>query len=70
VGTTNGRALVVVKDKAIEDLMKTEGICLGQSSSRAGFSDSARASGQSAGDRASFGKPVSGPGATLRLGKK
>jgi hypothetical protein len=68
--TTNGKALVVIKDKAIEDLLKAEGICLRScGGSRAGFSDGARAAGQSAGDRASFGKPVSGAGATLRLGK-
>jgi hypothetical protein len=68
--TTNGKALVVIKDQAISDLLKAEGICLGSSGgSRAGFSESARGAGQSAGDRASFGKPVSGAGATLRLGK-
>jgi Protein of unknown function (DUF2786) len=67
--TTNGKALVVIKDQAIKDLLKAKGIslrCCGGSS--AGFSAGARAAGQSAGDRASFGKPVSG--STLRLGKK
>jgi hypothetical protein len=68
--TTNGKALVVIKDQAIRDLMKAEGIHLRKcSGSRARFSEGARAAGQSAGDRASFGKPVSGAGATLRLGK-
>jgi hypothetical protein len=68
--TTNGNALVVIKDRAIEDLLKAKGICLRSSGgSRAGFSAGARAAGQSAGDRASFGKPVSGAGATPRLGK-
>ena len=68
--TTNGKALVVIKDQAIKDLLKTEGICLRSSGgSRAAFSDGARAIGQSAGDRASFGRPVSGAGATLRLGR-
>jgi len=67
--TTNGKALVVIKDQAIKDLLKAEGICLGSSVSRARFSDDARAAGRSAGDRASFGRPVSGAGATLRLGK-
>ncbi|MGY4480089.1 DUF7168 domain-containing protein [Bradyrhizobium sp. USDA 3364] len=68
--TTNGNALVVAKDQAIKDLLKAEGICLRSSShSCAGFSDSAMAAGQSAGDRASFGRPVSGADATLRLGK-
>jgi hypothetical protein len=68
--TANGKALVVIKDQAIKDLLKAEGICLrSNGGSRADFSDDARAAGQSAGDRASFGKPVSGAGATLRLGK-
>jgi hypothetical protein len=67
--TANSKALVVIKDQAIKDFMKAEGICLQSSSSSAGFSDSARAAGRSAGDRASFGRPVSGAGATLRLGK-
>jgi hypothetical protein len=68
--TTNGKALIVIKDQAINDLLKAEGICLRScGGSRAGFSDGARAAGQSAGDRAGFGKPVSGAGATLRLGK-
>ena len=68
--TTNGKELVVIKDQAIEDLLKAEGICLRScGGSRAAFSDGARRAGQSAGDRASFSKPVSGAGATLRLRK-
>jgi hypothetical protein len=68
--TTNGNALVIIKGQAIEDLLKAEGICLqSKSSSISGFSDGARAAGQSAGDRASFGRPVSGAGATLRICK-
>jgi hypothetical protein len=68
--TTNGNALVVIKDRAINDLLKAEGICLRTGSRRgAGFSDNAHAAGQRAGDRASFGKPVSGAGATPRLTK-
>jgi hypothetical protein len=66
--TTNGKELVVIQDKAIKDFMKAEGICLGSSSSGGGgFSDGARAAGRSAGDRASFGRPVSG--GALRIGK-
>lgn len=68
--TANGKALVVIKDQAIDDLLKAEGICLRSRSSSANFSDAGRAAGQSAGDRASFGRPVSGAGATLRLGSK
>jgi hypothetical protein len=67
--TTNGKALVVIKDQAIKDFMKAKGICLRSRSSSAAFSDDARVAGQSAGDRASFGKPVSGAGATLQLGR-
>jgi hypothetical protein len=67
--TTNHQALVVIKDQATKDLLKAEGICLRSSRSRAGFSDDARAAGRSAGDRASFARPVSGAGAALRLGK-
>ncbi len=68
--TPNHNALVVIKDKAIKDFMEAEGICLRTSGgSRAGFSEGARAAGRSAGDRASFGRPVSGAGATLRLDK-
>jgi hypothetical protein len=67
--TSNGNALVVIKDQAIKDLLKAEGIDLRCGGSRARFSDGARAAGRSAGDRASFGKPVSGAGATLRLVK-
>lgn len=68
--TANHNALVIIKDQAIEDFLKAEGIqiCVGRGSS-AGFSNEARFAGQSAGDRASFGKPVSGAGATLRIGK-
>jgi hypothetical protein len=68
--TTNGKALIVIKYHAIKDLLKAEVICLRTcGGSRAGFSDGARAVGQSASDLASFGRPVSGAGATLRLGK-
>jgi len=67
--TTNGKALVVIKDHAIKDLLKAEGITLRSSCSRARFSDGARVAGQNAGDLANFARPVSGAGATLRLGK-
>jgi hypothetical protein len=66
--TTNGKALVVIKDQAIKDFMEAESICLqSRSSSSSNISDGARATGQSAGDRASFGRPVAG--AVLRIGK-
>jgi len=66
--TANGKALVVIRDGAIKVFIKAEGIhfrCDG--GSRAAFSDGAHAAGQSAGDRASFARPVSGAGAALRL---
>ena len=66
--TTNGKALIVIKDQAIKDLLKAEGIRLQCSGgSRAGFSEDARSAGLSAGDRASFGRPVSDAGGPLRL---
>jgi hypothetical protein len=66
--TANGNALVIIRDQAIKDLLKAEGISLRSSGgSCAGFSDDARAAGQSAGERANFGRPVSGAGAVLRL---
>jgi hypothetical protein len=67
--TTNGKELVIIKDRAIKDFLKAEGITLRSGGgSRASFSDGARVAGQSAGDLASFGRPV-GAGATLRLSK-
>ena len=68
--TANCKALVVIKDQAIKDFLKAEGICLHSAGVSSSGSDGARAAGQSAGDRASFGRPVSGAGAALRLGKK
>jgi hypothetical protein len=69
--TSNGKELVIVKDAAIKAYMKEHNTklraCRGYASSI--VNASAAAAGQSAGDRASFGRPVSGAGATLRLGK-
>jgi Protein of unknown function (DUF2786) len=68
VATSNAKALVVVKDAAITDKMKELDIHLscGYGPSFGGDSASYEA-GRSAGDRASFGRPVSGRNATLRL---
>ncbi len=67
--TSNGRELVLVKDAAIKSFMKDNGICL--STSRCGGSgnvdEAASAAGRAAGDRASFGRPVSGAAGVLRL---
>jgi hypothetical protein len=66
----SGKALAVIQDQAIKDFLKAERISLGLSrGSRAPLSDGALAAGQSAGDRATFSKPVSGAGAALRLDK-
>jgi hypothetical protein len=65
----NCKALVVIKNQAIKDLLKAKGIHLRSGRcSRAGFSDSAYAAGRSAGNRADFGRPVSGAGGMLRIG--
>jgi hypothetical protein len=65
--TSNGRQLVLVKNAAVDTKMKEHGIkvrgcCLGGQTNDAGY-----AAGHSAGDRASFGRPVTGAGATLRI---
>jgi hypothetical protein len=68
--TSNGRELVVIKDAAIKAFMKDRGICLRTSS---GYSPStidaaAQAAGRAAGDRATFGRPVTGAAGVLRIG--
>jgi hypothetical protein len=67
--TSNGRELIVIKDAAIKAYMKDHNIrlhtCCGPSSSN--VNDGARQAGRSAGDRASFGRPVSGAAGVLRL---
>jgi hypothetical protein len=66
--TTNGRELVLVKNAAIAAKMKDCGVkfrmgsCLGGQTNAAGYD-----AGHAAGGRASFGRPVSGHNATLRL---
>jgi hypothetical protein len=69
--TSNGRELVVVKDAAIKKLMKELGIhiytrCINAPSN---ISESARAAGRVAGERADFGRPVSGTAGMLRISK-
>jgi hypothetical protein len=69
--TSNGRELVVIKDAAIKAFMQREGIhlrtCSGYSSSN--IDAAAHAAGRAAGDRASFGRPVTGAAGVLRIGK-
>jgi hypothetical protein len=69
--TSNGRELVIVKDAAIKAFMQEHHIhlrtCSGYSSSN--INTAARVAGRAAGDRASFGRPVSGAAGALRIGK-
>jgi hypothetical protein len=65
--TSNGRELVLVKNAAVDAKMKdcrikVTGCCLGGQINATGYE-----AGLSAGDRASFGRPVTGNGATLRI---
>lgn len=67
----NGRELVVVKGAAIKAFMRDNNIrirvrCNGGFST---FDGAAQAAGHAAGDRASFGRPVSGSAGMLRLAK-
>ena len=66
--TSNARALVVVKDAALKAKMEELGIHLRCCSSICGAGDSlSYGAGRAAGDRANFGRPVSGKNAALRL---
>jgi hypothetical protein len=69
--TTNGRELIVIKTEAIKTFMKANDIhlrtCGGYSSSN--IDAGAQAAGRAAGDRASFGRPVTGAAGVLRIGK-
>jgi hypothetical protein len=68
VATSNARALVVVKDAAVQAKLDELGIKIRTVSSCGSGGDfSSYAAGRAAGDRASFGRPVSGRNATLRL---
>jgi hypothetical protein len=68
LASSNAKALVVVKDAAVQAKLDEIGIhlCTGSSSCGAIDQSSYRA-GKTAGDRAGFGRPVSGRNATLRL---
>jgi hypothetical protein len=68
VAAPNAKALVVVKDAAIQAKMDELGICLRSCGGSSGaWNDSSYKAGSAAGNRASFGRPVSGRNATLRL---
>jgi Protein of unknown function (DUF2786) len=70
--TSNGRELVVVKNAAIKVFMKEHDIhlrtCGGYSPSNTDAA--AGAAGRAAGDRASFGRPVTGAAGVLRIGAR
>jgi hypothetical protein len=70
--TSNGRELVVVKDAAIKAFMKEHSIhlrsCCG-GSAPSNTNAAAQAAGRAAGDRASFGRPVTGAAGALRIGR-
>jgi hypothetical protein len=70
VQTSNGRELVVVKDTAIKAFMKDNRIQLRATScgGRGNVDEAASTAGRAAGDRATFGRPVSGTHGVLRLG--
>src|SRR6266852_9239767 len=66
--TSNARALVVVKGQAVAEKMREMGIHLGKPHRSARHVDAgAHDAGRAAGERASFGRPVEGKGAVLRL---
>jgi Protein of unknown function (DUF2786) len=68
VATSNAKALVVIKGQAVQTKLDELGIKLCFGSGSCGSIDfSSYAAGRAAGDRASFGRPVSGRNATLRL---
>jgi hypothetical protein len=69
--TSNGRELVVIKDAAIKAFMQDNNIriraCSGYSPST--VDAAAQTAGHAAGDRATFGRPVTGAAGVLRIGK-
>jgi hypothetical protein len=69
--TSNGRELVLVKDAAVKAFMKDKNIRLRTTGCGGGgnVDQAAQTAGRAAGDRANFGRPVSGAGGVLRLGK-
>jgi uncharacterized protein DUF2786 len=68
--TSNGRELVAVTNAAVKAFMKENNIrircCSGSGPSN--VNEAAQAAGRAAGDRASFGRPVSGAAGVLRIG--
>ena len=68
LATSNAKALVVIKDAAVQAKIDELGIHLRSNSGCCGTWDhSSYQAGKAAGDRASFGRPVSGRNATLQI---
>jgi hypothetical protein len=68
VATSNAKALVVTKDAVVKAKLDELDICLRTTSiSGTPRNEQSLRAGKAAGDRASFGLPVSGRNATLRL---
>jgi Protein of unknown function (DUF2786) len=68
VATSNTKALAVIKGQAVQAKLDELGLKFRSCSSSCSTWDvSSYAAGKAAGDRASFGRPVSGRNATLRL---
>jgi hypothetical protein len=68
LASSNAKALVVVKTAAVQAKLAELGIVLSACSSSYGAWDaSSYQAGSAAGNRASFGRPVAGRNATLRL---
>jgi hypothetical protein len=65
--TSNGRELMVIKSTAVADKMKACGIRIRTTYSSGQCNEASFDAGRSAGDRASFARPVSGANATLRI---
>jgi Protein of unknown function (DUF2786) len=68
VATSNAKALLVVKNAAVQARMDELGVCFRKSYLSCGaWDDSSYRAGIAAGNHAGFGRPVSGRNATLRL---
>jgi hypothetical protein len=70
--TSNGRALVLVKDAFIKADMRDHDIHIRCTSSFVPLTSNAAAAaaGRTAGNKASFGRPVSGAQGTMRIGRR
>ena len=69
--TSSAKALVIVKQNAIDTALKQRGIKLRTRCSNGSVNDfDAYNRGREVGDRVTFGRPVSGNGAVLQIGKR